>query len=156
MKNNNTFLISTFNNKLTPTFNNNFDFFKLIFKYYAKNFKGIRKFSTSKKNIASLYSVNSPMYKILTNILESKSLNEQTQLNLEKLLRDQYVVKLLDKKKLEENMKINFNKINGSLTRDLIIGKDLFVKLINNFKKTTVHTTKNSEIIKIILNVSED
>jgi hypothetical protein len=140
---------------------NNFKLLKIIFNSYNKNIKSTRKFSTTKKISTALYQFNSPMYKILSNTL-SKPINYETQLNLERFLKDQYVDSILEKKNLESDLESNkdikFNKLNSSLIRELVKSKESLIELIKNYKKYQALFYKKTEIpenVKIILKTSD-
>nr|YP_010130217.1 DNA-directed RNA polymerase [Clavaria fumosa]QPZ51119.1 DNA-directed RNA polymerase [Clavaria fumosa] len=94
-----------------------------------------KKYFSTTKTLFSLYNIDSTIYKILSNTLTSKPINQDTQLEIERFLKNQYINSILDKKNLEKNKNIDFDRLNNKLLREITNSKELLIKLINNYKK---------------------
>jgi hypothetical protein len=120
-----------------------------------------RKFSTIKKS-NTIYDINSPIVKDLLKIMMTEFMNYDTQLKIERYLKNQYFESVLGKQKseLNKNKSINYSGLTGLLTKELHEYYELILKQIKNYKSTVISTNKkdktNNKLIQDIILSSPD
>jgi len=108
----------------------------------------------------SLYQIDSPIVKDLINIVITEPMNSNTQLKIERYLKNQYQNYLINKQKLESDKikPLNYNNLTGLLNKELHEYYEPLIKMIINFKSTVISTEKTelALIQDIILNSPDD
>ena len=83
-----------------------------------------------------MFKINSPLYNELYNIFLTEPINENTQLKIEKFLKNQVLNKFLELRKKDEDKELNidFKIVNTTLIKELDTTKSDLSKLIRNLK----------------------
>nr|ADO51613.1 rnapol [Moniliophthora roreri] len=95
-----------------------------------------RYYSTNKKDINSIrkldFSIESPIFLELQRLIKSSELNESTQKKIEKFLNDQG--SFLFRQRIEEELDINYYKLNSEIMKHLGDSVQDLEKMVNNLK----------------------
>ena len=113
-----------------------------------------RYFSTDNANNKINFVVNSPIYIELQRILHNSPLNEDTQIKIEQFLHNQG--SLLLKMRMEENLDVNYSKINPFVLNHLKKSMAELKLLISNYKLNLLNSKNNKNESELILSLEDE
>ena len=112
--------------------------------FQKNNKKGKREYSTYNSNSIKKmnFEIDSPIFIELQRILSNSSLNNETQIKIEQFLTNQG--KILLQQRLDQNLDINYNKINPSVLEKLKTATlELDLLIVNHKKNLLLEKDKN-------------
>jgi hypothetical protein len=96
------------------------------------------------------FKFNSPIYQSLSLMLKDKPLNDETQIEIERLLLNYSYIALTSDNKSNNNFSVDYSMINSELSKLLLKEQDSLSKLITNFKQELSHNKTNNEYVSYL------
>ena len=96
----------------------------------------------------SLFESDSPIIKDLLNIIVTGKINSDTQLRIERYLKDQYreSLSIKQKQELSKDKPINYSSLTGILFKELHEHNEALLKMIANYKSATIVKSKTDKV----------
>jgi hypothetical protein len=107
----------------------------------------VRSFSNINRK-QGIFESDSPVIKDLLNIIITGRINSDTQLRIERYLKDQYreSLSIKQKQELSKDKPINYSSLTGRLSKELHENTEDLLKMIANYKSTTIVKSKTDKV----------